>query len=72
MCPVPPEIEVGGLVYANSIGNRFGGVCRGDIRFMNSTGKFPDHDEPEMLSECPLVSVLNDQNASAGYAKYRH
>ena len=65
LCPVPPEIEAGGSVIARSTGNRFGAVCLGDVRFINST------DEPDVLPNCPLVSVINDQNSSPGKAKYR-
>ena len=65
MCPVPPEIEAGGSIYANSTGNRFGAVCLGETPFVNST------EQPEALPNCPLVSVLNVQHSSPGMAKYR-
>jgi hypothetical protein len=36
-CPVPPDVEEGGAIYANSTGNKFGVVCRGS----NGTDEHP-------------------------------
>ena len=44
---------------------RFGAVCLGDVRFLNST------DDSGILPNCPLVTVLSDQHSSPGTAYYR-
>ena len=63
-CPVPPTIEQGGTVFANSTGNKYGAVCLGN-----------DEVDP-VPTACPLVTVQHekveqDPITAAGLSRYK-
>jgi hypothetical protein len=49
-CEIPPTFDAG-VIRSISTGTRFGVVCRGS------------GDEPEVMSECPYVSVQKKQTS---------
>ena len=49
-CPVPPTIEQGGTVFANSTGNKYGAVCVG-----NDTAK-------PVRTNCSLITIQHEKS----------
>ena len=56
---MPPTIEQGGTVFANSTGNKYGAVCLGN-----------DAVEP-VPTTCPLVTVQHIVNATGNSSHYK-